>query len=205
MDKVKHYLELVRKHHFWLLCALAALVGLIVWQMSTGKLAAEFASGVQTIDKKFQSLQGSNEHHEDHGPGVSKLTEAVREDVNKTWDLLYQQQKEKVFVWPKELVPDFPQAIEKFDESKGKVEMDRDLLARYQRLVKDYAAKLPEKVDAASLTELGIDANVAANPGAIVPTTDTGEHKVRWNAGSLSDIVESFTWQVSPSTLLVKY
>ena len=42
MDKVKHFLELARKHHFWILCGVSAVVGLIVWYMSTSQLDTEF-------------------------------------------------------------------------------------------------------------------------------------------------------------------
>ena len=51
MDKVKHFLELARKHHFWILCGVSAVVGLIVWYMSTSQLDTEFkAEQNKTID-----------------------------------------------------------------------------------------------------------------------------------------------------------
>src|SRR5262245_34293433 len=100
MDKLKQILEFVRKHHFWMLCGLAALIGLIVWQMSTSKLEAEFQADKTKIDgyiQKVQSAARDDSQPRQHWKEVKdKETEGLKEDVDKAWHKLYDQQKQEV-------------------------------------------------------------------------------------------------------------
>src|SRR5262245_17114681 len=103
MDKVKQILEVLRKHHFWILCGLAALVGVIVWQMSTSSLDAEFQKDSQSVTSKIKQLEeiardGSMPH--DNWKGLKeKDTEFIKEVVGKRSQDLYAEQKKEVFKW----------------------------------------------------------------------------------------------------------
>src|ERR1044071_3519543 len=101
MDKVKQILEVLRKHHFWILCGLGALVGLIVWQMSTSSLDAEFQKDSRDITTKIKQVEDIA--HDGSIPHITwkdvkdKDTEKLKEVVGDRWQKLYAEQKEKVF------------------------------------------------------------------------------------------------------------
>ena len=120
MDKVKHFLELARKHHFWILCGVSAVVGLIVWYMSTSQLDTEFKADQGKIAGVKSGLNCTGEQpHADWPDGMAGETKKVRESVWKAWNELYQNQKENVFVWPKQLLkPEFLAAAASLEGDK---------------------------------------------------------------------------------------
>src|SRR5262249_38294278 len=104
MDKVKQILELLRKHHFWILCALAALGGLIVWQMSTSSLDAQFQTDSHKVNEYINKLRtASQDDAQPRQPWKAikdKETDGLKGEVGTKWQQLYAQQKDKVFKWP---------------------------------------------------------------------------------------------------------
>src|SRR6185295_17270242 len=102
MDKVKQILEQLRKYHFWILCVIAAIIGLVGWSMSTGKLQAEFAASSSKIEGEMKKLDGiSSEQPRDAWKDKrAKQTAIAEKVVNENRDKIYKQQKEEVFIWP---------------------------------------------------------------------------------------------------------
>jgi hypothetical protein len=136
MDKVKQFLEVARKHHFWILCGVVALVGLIVMVMATGKLSAQFKTWDSDIKAKLNSVQGITAPHpnQDWNDGMSKNTAAARESVRASWTTLYQHEVDNIFKWPDALGKDFLNDIAKVEEGK-KADLDRNLREHYQSFV----------------------------------------------------------------------
>ena len=195
MDKVKHFLELARKHHFWILCGVSAVVGLVVWYMSTSQLAAEFTSGSSKIKSVQQGLTVAGEQpHLDWSGGMTEEANKVRKSVWAAWNHLYNEQKEHVFVWPKDLLKaEFIEATPRLDGDNPS--MPRELLEYYGTAVKNQVRNLAKTVDAAPLDEATQTVN-----GQTVSAID---HKVTW--ASLQDIADSFDWTEPQSAMLVKY
>ncbi len=193
MDKVKHFLELARKHHFWILCGVSAVVGLIVWYMSTSQLDTEFKADQTKIAGVKSGLNISGEQpHADWPDGMAGETKKVRESVWKAWNELYQNQKENVFVWPKQLLkPEFLAAAASLEGDKPT--LPREWREYYQSAVKNQVRELAKTVDAATLDE-------STTASANQPTPR--QHKVIWN--TLQDIADSFDWTEPPSAWLVK-
>ena len=50
MDKVKVYLKVLKKHHFWVLAAVVVIVSASVWSSATGQLEAKFKSDKSKIE-----------------------------------------------------------------------------------------------------------------------------------------------------------
>lgn len=188
MDKVKQYLELARKHHFWVLCLVSVVAGLVAWYTATKKLKAQFTEYTSQIDGAFSSLKGvaSDQPHQDWTEGINKETELVAQDVLAAWKALYQEQKDKVFIWPKELSQDFLDAANQLTDPNAVI--PRKLREYYQGMVKEQVERLPAIVDAAGLHD------VSGNP-----------HRVDWSTSSLQEIEDSFDWSERPTTLLIKY
>src|SRR5262245_23348962 len=153
MDKVKQYLELARKHHFWILCAVAAIAGVVAWYVASGKLHAQFVADSGTIDQTLSSVSNvpAEQAHGDWTEGMSKETQALAKNVWNAWNALYQEQKEKVFLWPKNLSQDFLDATSGLEGPTP--EMPRRLREYYQGMVRQQAVDLAKIVDAASLDE----------------------------------------------------
>jgi hypothetical protein len=199
MDKVKLYLELARKHHFWVLCGLSAVAGLMAWYLASGKLTAQFRQNSSTIDSTFSNLKNvsPDQPHGDWKDGINKETGAIGQDVWNAWKALYQEQKDKVFVWPKDLNSDFLDAANQL-VSDPKAVIPRRLCEYYQSMVKEQVTNLPTIVGAASLEDMAAGGGFNAAAGG-------PEHHVDWLQSSQQDIMQSFDWTVRPSTLLVKY
>src|SRR5438105_10875520 len=105
MEKVKQILEVLHKHHFWILCGLAAIVGLIVWYNASGKLEAEFQKDSNKITGVFADLGKIQNPHPNAKwtEAAGKETNAARDQVYSVWKKLYEQQKQSAFVWPQQL------------------------------------------------------------------------------------------------------
>ncbi len=193
MDKVKHFLELARKHHFWILCGVSAVVGLIVWYMSTSQLDTEFKADQSKIAGVKSGLNISGEQpHSDWPDGMAGETKKVRESVWKAWNELYQNQKDNVFVWPTKLLkPEFLTAAASLEGDKPT--LPREWREYYQSAVKNQVRELAKTVDAATLDE-------STTASANQPTPRL--HKVTWD--NLQDIADSFDWTEPPSAWLVK-
>jgi hypothetical protein len=192
MDKVKQILELVRKHHFWILCGLAALVGLVAWYLSTATLADQFRTDSDKINKYITDLKGiPPEPKEDWATGAENHIKTVKDDVKSAWETLYSAQKKNVFVWPPSLGADFLNAVEKIEGTTN--DLDLPLRERYGDQVRNAVAQLAKIVDA----EPPGAANLIANPNQ--PVVD---HRVFWS--QINDIQQCFEWDRAPSTLIVK-
>ncbi|HTQ40173.1 MAG TPA: hypothetical protein VMJ32_14195 [Pirellulales bacterium] len=202
MDKVKLYLEIARKYHFWILCAFSAVAGLMAWYLASGKLSAQFQQDSQQINGVFSSLRGvsADQPHDDWTDGIKKETASMAQDVKDAWAALYKEQKEKVFVWPKEdLSADFLAAVAHLDDPNA--ELSRNLREYYQGRVKQQVSELAGIVDAPSLDDFSNQAiNFAGGATGLAPT-----YHVDWSSASQQDILASFDWTERPSTLLVKY
>ena len=119
-------------------------------------------------------------------------TKKVRESVWKAWNELYQNQKDSVFVWPKQLLkPEFLTAAASLEGDKPT--LPREWREYYQSAVKNQVRELAKTVDAATLDE-------STTASANQPTPR--QHKVIWN--TLQDIADSFDWTEPPSAWLVK-
>ena len=188
MDKVKQYLELARKHHFWMLCLISVVAGLVAWYTASKKLKAQFTEYTSQINGAFDMVKppAADQPHKGWAEGINKETDAVAQDVLAAWKTLYQEQKDKVYIWPKELSQDFLDAASQLSDPNAQI--PRKLREYYQGMVKEQVEPLPEIVDAPGLHE------AVGNP-----------HKVDWSTSSLQEIEDSFDWTERPSTLLIKY
>ena len=197
MDKVKQILTVLMKHHFWLLCALAALVGLIVWNSSVGKLDAEFKRDSATIDSTLSSLKKIESPHPNDTwtEGFGKLTDAQRQQVAAAWEELYKQQKQEVYVWPQSLGKDFQDAMAALDKNPEEKLSDR-LRERYQNRVRQEATRLAEIVDAPPPSE-------GVTRGSSEEGEQESKHRVKWS--QLADIQSSFDLEQAPSSQLILY
>ncbi len=199
MDKVKQILTVLKKYHFWILCALAALVGLIVWNSSVGKLDAEFKKDSANIDQTLNSLQQIQSPHPNDTwtEGFGKLTDGLRQQVAAAWKELYKQQKQEVYVWPKSLGKEFQDAVAAVENNPEEKLSDK-LRERYQNRVRQEASRLAEIVDAPPPAE-----GTSSGERAAEESPEQNRHRVKWT--QLAEIQSSFDWEQAPSTQMILY
>jgi hypothetical protein len=206
MDKVKHFLEVARKHHFWILCGVAAIIGLVVLSMASGKLTAQTKERKDKIDQKLKAVTGitaptPNPTWEE---GITALADKARKTVREAWTDEFDKQKREIFVWPTALGKDFIDDITKVENGK-QTEIDSKFRIRYLNEVLQLAKGLPTLVDAEVIQD-------AAANGAVAPmpmVNANGEpilvdRKVIWDQGSQQAIFDTFTWYEAPSTTVLR-
>jgi hypothetical protein len=209
MDKVKQFLEVARKHHFWILCGVAALVGLLVLMTSSGRLTAETTARKKEIEDNHRAVKDSpaKSPNETWTTGMGANTTAAREHVRSAWTNEYDKQKQGIFIWPKEVLgEDFIKDIASVEEGK-KADLDTVLRERYLRTVTELARELPKIVDAEVAPDTAVVGAAPMNP---MPPVDANgnpilvDHKVNWDPASQQAIFETFTWFQAPSTTIVR-
>src|SRR3990172_176886 len=104
MDQLRTMLAWLKKHHFWVLTALVAVIGLGSWWSAAGSLSAQYKANESKIKTEFTSLstlQGNPFHpngtiNEKQAAEIKKLAESV----GVVWQQLYDRQREHVLEWP---------------------------------------------------------------------------------------------------------
>jgi hypothetical protein len=106
MDQLKDILKQVQKHHFWLLCVLAMIGGMVGWFMARKSLSAAYTQNKGTIVGKFSALQAIvSSERPPNGTwteAISKLTAKEKDLVRKAWEKVYNEQK-KHLEWSPDL------------------------------------------------------------------------------------------------------
>ena len=96
MDKLKDFLMILKKYHFWVLCGIVLVTTLVLWWMATSSLAERYQTEKAAVDSKFKALTKIEVNHPNQLV-IDKIREqdkALRQDVFSAWEVLYRQQKE---------------------------------------------------------------------------------------------------------------
>jgi hypothetical protein len=161
MDQIRSILGWLKKQHFWVLCALVALIGLFCWWRAAGALSAKYETDEKTITGQFQSLaalQGNPFHpNGDINTRQEQEIKSLAEEVAKLWQQLYARQSDRVLQWPDALTQAFRDEVEKLQFTQ---EIPPNLRETYQNYIARHFPKLPEKIGARP-----IDVETAGNLG----------------------------------------
>ena len=213
MDQLKQYLEVAKKHHFWILCGLAVLVPFIVFWVSSNYLAKVYADQKGKFSRANQEVQplASGDHPNNAWvERVHQETEQLRANVRQAWDTLYTDQQKNVFIWPNELGPDFIAAFSKPAAADDPRQLE-PLCERYQNHVKTEISHMADIVRAEwNPSETGGRGgalqqhvpNGAAAEGAEAGTKNT---IVEWAPADEGHLVDDYDWIDPPSPLDVRY
>ena len=100
---------MLKKHHFWVLCSLAALVGFICWWMGTNSVANETKSNEGVVKQADSSLSGVDKEarppNGSFATGVSARDDELKQKVLVEWKQRYDEQQ-KLFEWPADVAED---------------------------------------------------------------------------------------------------
>jgi hypothetical protein len=159
MDQVKVILAGLKKYHFWVVCGVVIVVGLVMWMTATDDLEARTKARASQIQKAKADVTGlgSKQRVNDKVITVDEQeSDKVRDEAQKAWENLYIYQKEKND-WPAELGRDFHDMITTVEKEGPDAEIPRDYRGVYQNFIDNHFPKLYEIIDIR--VEVQTDAN----------------------------------------------
>ncbi len=213
MDQVRTALLWLKRHHFWVLCGLVALVSLFSWAKASSKLSAIFAANQSAIQGQFTKVKGVRNEpfhpNEDVNSKQQAQTAQQAAAVAKLWEQLYNRQREHVLEWPPELDKDFRDHVEKLQFGD---EIRYDLRNHYQNYIENHFPALPKAIEARPVDpsvaaggpggEFGRGMSFSEMPGG-AEMLDDGNYITEWSPADQARIREELNFRERPSSLKV--
>src|SRR3954470_10154134 len=152
MDQLRTALIWLKRHHFWVLCGLVAIIAFASWAKASGKLSTLFTQNQSAIKKEFDSVQGLRKDpfhpNEDVNTKQQAQTKQQAAELAKLWQQLYDRQRQHVLEWPTELSKDFRDYVDKLQFG---AEIRSDLRNHYQNYIENHFPTLPKWIDARAI------------------------------------------------------
>jgi hypothetical protein len=158
MDQLRTALAWLKRHHFWVLSGVIALIALGCWWKGTSTFSAKYDTDQKLIQGEFTNLKTERDKpfHPNEGINQRQGTEVTKqsEDVLKVWEKLYEKQRETVLKWPQQLAPEFRDDVEKKQFGDDIGTFNRNI---YQNYIEQHFPELPKIVGAREMlpTETG--------------------------------------------------
>jgi hypothetical protein len=206
MNKVREILEKIKRHQFWILCGIVALVGIVSWWMATGSLAETYNKNKAEIDsyqQKVKSVADAPQHHNDSSiTKYKEQTEQTKKQVYDAWQKIYDEQKAKVYVWPTDVLgKEFVDHVTSLGPNE-----DIDLAFRtyYQTRAVNHFKKLAALMEAEWVDPRASTGRTEYNRGS--PRANVGAmYKVEWAAQKFQELQGNYMWPETPTTKQIKY
>ena len=160
MDQLKPILEQMKKHHFWIISGVVALLCIVFGYLGTSDLARKWNARASQIKGAFSTAEqvAAIQHHPNDvvAREMEKVNRQLAEEVFQAWQERFARQKE-LLVWPAELKSDFIEKVEKFQPIEATVPfpeptnppiLNRPLRARYMNYIHNELPKLAERIGA---------------------------------------------------------
>ncbi|MDD3468965.1 MAG: hypothetical protein PHE53_03165 [Thermoguttaceae bacterium] len=160
MANTKVLIAGLKKHHFWILCGTAVLMGGISWMLASRALSTQFTEKKTKIDEGFKKVKDASTgtlHNDETIKLLNQSSVEVKQQVRAVWENLYAIQTAEN-QWPKELPEDFVLEAESVAEENAKIEQEggevdklREISVRnredYQRTIRDSLPRMQEIID----------------------------------------------------------
>ena len=148
MDKLKAFLAVLKKQHFWVMCGVVLILGLSGWAWATSNLAGQYRANrtkIEGIYKDLDQLRSSDRENPESIKGAEIETGKLRIKVKGAWEDVYAEQRDKVLRWPKVLGEDFLRIVPQLPPSE---EIPVDQRERYWNYAREEFPRLLEIIDA---------------------------------------------------------
>ncbi len=221
MDKLKAFLAVMKKQHFWVMCGVVLILGLSGWAWATSNLAGQYRANrtkIEGIYKDLDQLRSADRENPEWIKGAEVETRKLRIKVKGAWEDVYAEQRDKVLRWPKVLGEDFLRIVPQLPPSE---EIPVDQRERYWNYAKEEFPRLLEIIDARHYADksddvvpgldqrggrggkggpLGGKARPKDDPDAPPPH----DYKVYWNKEDQQAIENRLQWSNTPTTQEVR-
>ncbi len=201
-DNIRPTVEIVVKHHFWMLAAVVPFIVLPLTWLAAGDLSQKIKAKQGAVDSKLTSVrnvQGVAEHPNERWAEVlGRDTASVKRETLAAWRRFYDAQA-PIRVWPAELLGD--DFVERASKLQPGGKLPRPLLERYQEAVKNIVRTLPKRMGADDLMPSMTDEVDPARPkNPAAGPRPASRSIVQWSEGDQKRIYDSFDWQRPPTT-----
>lgn len=102
MDQLKQVLARVKKFHFWILCVLAVVLGVVGYVMGSSALKGEYSKASGQVKTSFSDVgQASAEplRNEKSNAEIATRIQTLQQNVKQAWQAAYDGQK-AILTWP---------------------------------------------------------------------------------------------------------
>ncbi len=211
-DQVKPFLEIVKKHHFWMLAGVVPLVVVPILFLAQGKIAKareESKTKIQSHLNAMGKVTGLSPHpNQEWSKQMNAQTMKIKRDTFAVWRKMYDDQKAVLHVWSESLGPDFVKNVQSL-KSKP---LSKPLREQYQNKVRQLVRELPKRMGSreqmleARGQQQGMGGppgmGMAGPPGGGLPIAKgpVQRNLVDWSAQDQARIYASFNWRTTPST-----
>ncbi len=143
MDKMQDFVDIIKRHHFWFLIGLTALLGLVVWWLSTSSMASVLTTRTKKLDGDFTKVQANVKTKEETIRQLTAEREKLSDNVWETWTYHFAEQQ-KVNQWPKERLGDaFNAYMVKLTKDKG---LDAEIKDDWRETYQDHLPEIARDV-----------------------------------------------------------
>src|SRR3954447_9221943 len=209
MDQLRTALVWLKRHHFWVLCGLVAIIAFASWAKASGKLSTLFTQNQAAIKTEFEKVRGLSKDpfhpNTDVNAKQQAQTKQQADDVAKLWQQLYDRQRKHVLEWPPELSKDFRDFVDKLQFG---AEIRPDLRNHYQNYIENHFPTLPKQIDArpidASTVSSGIGGPGAAEFAAGASAQqDDNDYICLWSPTDQAFVRDDLNFREQPSSLKI--
>lgn len=148
MEQFQNVLEVIKKHHFWILACLVLVMSLGIYTLATGKVKKEFQKRKTKITSAYNGAQSVTRNPEQPNQekigNWEKILDQQRKKVLRAWKNLYQKQ-EKEKRWPEGLGKGYLKMIKKGIGPKD--EIPKRYRELYRNLIKRELPKMFKRVN----------------------------------------------------------
>lgn len=109
MDQVRQYLKVAAKYHFWILCAIVALLTLGTWYTTSASLSKQFQDNkgkITAADGQITTILSKTEHpNPNFHQQMDLITNKYKDNLRVLWEKQYLEQG-KNLRWPEQVIDD---------------------------------------------------------------------------------------------------
>jgi hypothetical protein len=214
MDKLKNFLRTLRRVHFWIICPLVVVMGLVGWFLTIGKLQDETKKNLSDIEGKFnaaESLAREQIHpNDDVANGMEKLIGTRRTEVAAAWQEKWDQQTRDGgvltwpdFDWPENVKREFLATVRDKRPIEKNVafplDPSDDLRVGLRRSYRDYIQdELPKLAKMVGSVWLPSESSTSRGAAVVPDGFRLDETIVAWNGENQKELQDAhFNWDVS--------
>ncbi len=160
MDQIKPILIQIKKHHFWILSGIVAVLCVVFGYLGTKHLSDTWHARESTIKSAFSTARRvaaiENHPNDDVAKEMEAVNRALAEEVYAAWQVRFARQKE-ILTWPVDVLgQDFISRVEKLQPIEATVPfpeeagwgLQRNIRARYMNNIHLVLPELAEKIKA---------------------------------------------------------
>lgn len=206
MDKIKPYLEILKKYHFWILAVVVTIAAVVVRSQAGSGLTQATQTQQSKLSSSFSTTQTLSS---DEAPKTAKHTEvwtkahgALKENAEEGFEILREPlTQQSPFKWPKlknNKLPGFMETAGPKDQIPEKIreEYENYMKNELRQVLAAGNVIRQERTDGGPLE--GEDEDAAAK----APTEERGV--VEWAAADREEFEKRFTFNETPTTEQIK-